>query len=548
MIKRIWLYPPLAFARVGSSPVPCKNFDWGPDDLTPHGTSRTRVRGIETLQVTKDGTILSCPPADSVVFRDQDGVRPVCPFFELHGAWDDNGRDDEGPITPGLLARFNMSASDLTWTICVVNDKAYHLTHSRGDRIAATLQILGDDCGKQPLEGRSSDQKSDPLVPPDKFIPFGSVQLTKPSSDLPEFRLRFTPGAGKVYAPANLMERIADLRFPKAPIQDVTQAIKNSTFTQDPVAALTEVCLTLNEPWRGFTLPEPQRLLNPNSSWANHCTLSVSDVMATLPRLLQRLLDLYTLRSRADYSELVRMLLTPGVDVGNLPPGLFAFAVEPPKLISSLGMIDDLGDGLITAELKGMQAAARVVIAPPSYAPDRRQPVSLADGLADRVGRSEVREPTWVDGDNAQAADAEVHDLLDRAYETVGLQNVDAVVDLFRLENENRASRGDSPYSPEKARELLWEGAKLVSIQPMPLLALARQHHRHNTVRERFENFVRETDHWLERFVREPAGEQRFYDTRMPGVMRGFDRRPLHLTRRQYELLTAWTKRMRGQE
>ena len=43
--------------------------------------------------------------------------------------------------------------------------------------------------------------------------------------------------------------------------------------------------------------------------------------------------------------------------------------------------------------------------------------------------------------------------------------------------------------------------------------------------------------------MRPPAGPERFYDKRMPGLMCGFDRYPLHLTRRQYELLKAWSKR-----
>jgi hypothetical protein len=70
MIKRIWLYPPLAFARVGSSATPCENFYWGPDDLTPGGTARTRIVGAETLEVTADGTVAVavCPPNKRVVF------------------------------------------------------------------------------------------------------------------------------------------------------------------------------------------------------------------------------------------------------------------------------------------------------------------------------------------------------------------------------------------------------------------------------------------------------------------------------------------------
>lgn len=37
----------------------------------------------------------------------------------------------------------------------------------------------------------------------------------------------------------------------------------------------------------------------------------------------------------------------------------------------------------------------------------------------------------------------------------------------------------------------------------------------------------------------------RYYDRRMPAVMRGSDRHPMHITRRQYELLVAWVRRLR---
>ena len=145
MIKRIWLYPPLALARVGSSPVPCENFYWGPDDLTPEGTARTRIVGTETLEVAKDGTVSVSPPSPtgSVIFKDEKGFRPVCPFFEVHAAWDDDGKEREGPITQALLDRFGLKASDLTWQVEIVNLKAFHFTGSAGDRIAASVQVPG---------------------------------------------------------------------------------------------------------------------------------------------------------------------------------------------------------------------------------------------------------------------------------------------------------------------------------------------------------------------------------------------------------------------
>jgi hypothetical protein len=95
----------------------------------------------------------------------------------------------------------------------------------------------------------------------------------------------------------------------------------------------------------------------------------------------------------------------------------------------------------------------------------------------------------------------------------------------------------------QQAADLLWHTDKVTSVHALPLSALAWQRHRRNTTRLFFENFVRETKGWFGRWIRPPADPQKFYDKRMPGLMRGFDRHPLHLTRRQYELLKAWAKR-----
>jgi hypothetical protein len=55
------------------------------------------------------------------------------------------------------------------------------------------------------------------------------------------------------------------------------------------------------------------------------------------------------------------------------------------------------------------------------------------------------------------------------------------------------------------------------------------------------ENDARSTPNWMTR-VRPPGGPERFYDKAMPALMRGFDRRPLHLTRRQYTILQQWVE------
>ena len=543
MIKRIWLYPPLAFARVGSSPTPCENFYWGPDQLTPGGSARTRIVPAETLTVDDKGIVSAHEPKREIVFRDEHGFRPVCPFFELHAEWEKDGATEEGPVTPELLDQFGLSETDVNWQVDVVNLKAFHFTGSSGDRVEASVPVPGGCFTRQQLEGRSPEVEK-PLILAGKRIPMGSVQATRPDGDFPELRLRFTPPSGKVYAANNIHERLAALPQPQAEqggpgnLADFLAAFARGISPQD---LLREFLRKFNSPWQGFQLPPEQCLLNPASPWNQHELVSLQDLQAQLSRFLPRVDDILALLGPGDRSELIRALRSPRADIGNLPPSVFAFAAEEDALVS-VGMIDDTGDGTISVKLGGHTATARVVIAPPSFAPDRRLPVSIADGLADRMTRDEVRNPAWTSGGNRNEADAEVADLLDRAYETVGLQNVDAVADFFRQENEHMALRRDSQLTRQQAGELMWQGRVDKSVEPMPLAARALQRHRRNSTQIFFEIFVRENREWFEKWVRPPGGPQRFYDKRMPGLMCGFDRRPLHLTRRQYEMLKSWSR------
>ena len=258
MIKRIWLYPPLAFARVGGSSTPCENFYWGPDDLTPDGTARTRLVAAETLRVAEDGTVTSHQPlpTDSVIFKDNEGFRPVCPFFEVHAEWEsDSGEKGGGPLTEAMLERFKLPADKLSWRVEVFNLKAFHLTDSKGDRIAASVDILAGDFGRHRLEGGSVGEQ--PLVPPGKHIPLGTVQATRRSGDFPEFRLRFTPASGKVYAPTDLADRVAKLEQPKAkvPITGIEAARAELAKGGDPKAVFRDFMLVNNLVWQGSYQP-----------------------------------------------------------------------------------------------------------------------------------------------------------------------------------------------------------------------------------------------------------------------------------------------------
>lgn len=461
MITRLLLYPPLAFARVGPSPTPCESYEWGENDLSPRGTGKTTAVPAETLSVADDGTVTAAVPAE-VVFKDEVGFRPVCPFFELHAEWEDEDGSGSGPVTPDVLSRFGLTPADLSWTVGVANLKAFHYTLDDGDRIAATVTLRGDHTAPQALAGTSPADAASPLVPPGQQVPLGAVQLTRPTSTFPELRLRFTPAAGHVYGPTNLADR-----------------------TQD------------------YPLPPERTILNPAASWCGF-TLTGDDV-----------------------------------DPRTNPSGLFAGAESN----ESLGLVDDVCDGLVTCSLPGaMTGVARVAVGPPIFAPDRRPVVSIADGLTDRVDRAAVLDPAYVEG-NEERTSLEVRDLMERALETMANMNVDVQNDRSRLENAAIARARGLP--PEDAADKTLPPEPPVLGRPLPLTEKGRQPHRRFVALEVFEDILREHPELLPRRVREPLTTDRYYDMKMPYAMRGSDRYPLHLTRRQYALLQAWARHLR---
>ncbi|MFE2562167.1 hypothetical protein ACFXGT_40445 [Streptomyces sp. NPDC059352] len=453
MIDRIWLQPPLAIARLGSSPMPCDNYRYGPSDLTPRGTGKTTVEPVESLDLAADGTLTTRMP-QKVRFKDADGWRPVCPFFEVHGSWTTaDGEQRTGVLTADMLAGFGLGLGDVRWQVSVANLKAHHITQQQDDRVEARAEVRGDDHQRHPLAGHSPQDTANPLVPAGKSLPLGSVQVPAPNAELPELRLRFTPGKGFVYGPTNLAELAANT---------------------------------------GYQLPQERLILNPAAPW---CRLRLSDISD---------------------------------DERTSPPGLFAGAER--QIQASLGMVDDVCDGTVAVTLPGgLTATARIVVSPPDFAPDRRPFVSLADGLADRVKRAEVSDPSYI-ADEGQTA-LEIRDLFERVLETMGNMNVD-------VQNQRVLDT--------------YEGVAWTVPEPLTgvLLALTdrgRRRHRRFVALEALEDMVREQPDLLDRVVRPPAEDlpPSYTDRRMPIGMRGADAGPLHLTRRQYDLLTAWAQGLR---
>jgi hypothetical protein len=122
------------------------------------------------------------------------------------------------------------------------------------------------------------------------------------------------------------------------------------------------------------------------------------------------------------------------------------------------------------------------------------------------------------------------------------LTNVDFQNARARAENEDvAAGQGLPPEAAANRAFPLVPGAP-----PLTLSDHAQRRHRRFLALEVFEDMLREQPDLLERVIREPMTGDRYYDRRMPALMRGSDRHPLHLTRRQYDLLLRWRDRLRS--
>jgi hypothetical protein len=187
-IRALRILPPLAIARLGSSPETLENYNVEVVERDP--LAFRRIVGANTFVIDRDsGNIRRSYRPDSVRFKDASGrVKPVAPFLE---AW----ADVDGelvPLTLKLLAAEGFKLADVQWRAHVGNHKAYRRTNDAGDKIEAETDWFGDHT-PQELRGRCQNFVTG------RTLPFGDVQYLRPSKEFPEIRLRFTPAKGLVY-------------------------------------------------------------------------------------------------------------------------------------------------------------------------------------------------------------------------------------------------------------------------------------------------------------------------------------------------------------
>jgi hypothetical protein len=186
-IQDIRLLPPLAVARLGSSPEPLENYDLElPDAVSPRS-----IVPAESIRLDAEGNVTISRSTGPVQFRDANGlIKPVAPFFELWAKTD--ASDDWVPVTEDLLARHGLGLDCLRWSAHLGNIKVERRTGDPNDRMEAVIEPFHDHA-VHALEGRCNNFLDG------EFVPLGHVQLAKPNAELPGIRIRFTPAHGKVY-------------------------------------------------------------------------------------------------------------------------------------------------------------------------------------------------------------------------------------------------------------------------------------------------------------------------------------------------------------
>jgi hypothetical protein len=372
----VYVLPPAAFGRLGGSSRPLDNYEWRTDPSI-HGGSQTVIEPVTTLDVSDDGTVEPYRPG-VIRFRDGKDLRPVAPFFELWArilytpadeaavpgpGGPTAGTQKEVPLTATLLRELGRALDGISYVVRVGNRKAARRTGDDANAFEVTLKVRGDDHERKPLLAFTPPRPGqEPLVTPDHPIPLGSFQVMRPIRR------------------AQLDVDLDVLRMRYTPARGQVYGPPTAVEAQG----------TTTEAFFEIVAPE-NRILNPRSSW---------------------------LRYDGSYDTYV-----------NPEPWDTYDGADQDRNVA-WGVVDDTCDGTLVVSLvvhaQRFQAAARLLVGPPDYAPDRRPFASLADDLVDRD-----EEPTpkaaLTDKDAREAAKASVADLFARVFETASLLNVDAV-------------------------------------------------------------------------------------------------------------------------
>jgi len=499
IIQQIFCDPPIVIARLGGSTTPVAAYSWE-DSPDPRSEGDTVIVPDWSFAVLPDGSVRPFKP-ETIEFRDGNLIRPVCPFVEIWARLGERGSAEaewrDAPLTETLLATFGADRSAVTFTIDARNLKAARRAQSSdlAYGLFPSLNIRGDQHTPVPLLAVSPPGVARPMIPPDRHIPLGFVQVMRPrpnppgpndwpeTLDLDAIRLRFTPGRGEFYGP-----RQAARATPESAVPAVTMA---------------------------------NAFLDSGAGWFNSTAQGGGFVVPG---------DTF------DFFQVGQTQHALGV-VDDTCEGRIEVELR-----------------LAGAAATSLRAHANILVGPPDFAPDRRPFLSIADELNDRSADAAARNVALTGAD----LDLWIEDLFTRAYETVSLMNVDhwrITRGLRRLSGDRLAPTaipGEAVMPENQAmgsRDALRNRDLRVASEsddvPLPLSAHARQRHRSLAAVERLRDLVASSPARLKSLVRGPFevenGEGGNATTmRMPPFMRQSNASPLTLATWQYALLMRW--------
>jgi hypothetical protein len=515
-IQALFITPSFAVARLGGSTTPLHSYDWV-DSQRPRSESETDIAPSWTLAVQPDGSVAPFLPT-SITFRDGDLIRPVSPFFEVWARVGAPGSAPttwtEAPLTTALLVADGLSLASLRLAVAARNLKAARRT---GDPAHAfgnwqPVVFLGNDFTARVIEGRSPPNATVPMIPANRHIPLGVVQM-----------LRSTPQP--TGQPWSSVVRTDTIRFRYTPAR--------GQFYGPPEAASAQPTLGRPAP----AVPSANAFLDPAAGWRGGSTGNLVQPG-----------DTYDLIDQNDD--------TTGPSLG---------VVDDTCEVHFDVTLQVSAD-------RALKTRAIAFVAPPDFAPDRRPFLSVADELNDRDGTAAARNA----GLTGAALAAWVEDLFERIYETVSLFNVDdyrsrraavrlppnfvpaplpdAKLQTVDIDQGARPAPDRAMGGRDALRSQVYRLPAATTDDPLPLSQHARMRHRalsdiQNLVALVAQDALAGRNRVAE-IVRAPFEVENFENAiassmRMPPFMRQSNALPLTLAAWQYELLMRWVDETR---
>ena len=322
LLLELFFNPPIAVARVGSSDTPLEAFVWS-DNPSLYGVGHTAIEPTVSLEIDRNHVVRPYVPS-IVHFKDNNGIRPTAPFFELWGVFEEDGETVERPLDLAALRNLDATVGDVAYAVTAANLKAARRTGDPTCGYWASVECNATNYGPHPLLASSAGGPGqEPLVSPERPIPFGALHVLRPvdahemAVNLGTLRVRFIPGAGHVYGPPHAIASIG-------PGGNRIHTI----------------------------VPPEHRILNPRSAWCSYDST-------------------YARFDNPEPSDTYD-----GADMPN--HGNRSWGVVDDTC-------DAIVTATIVVGGTRFSTSARVFVGPPDFAPDRRPFASIADDFADRV-------------------------------------------------------------------------------------------------------------------------------------------------------------------